>query len=299
MNPIVIYDFIDVAYPYRLRGAGNQQSDTGLIYPQLRHTLFSVAGDGSTPSSTQSAEGAIALGGFSIHNRCGTTAAVGIGIRIPNAYWQAGQWTDSGTTYTDDTTDAQDAGTTDFSLETTTTSDGFVILSRVPFNAITIQVSVASTGGNPVRALRYSTSSGGTSAWSGAITNAYAAAASTGHYAVTGTTNSAEALWVWNLPNDFAATTGANDALGTGIDAGWYAVNIRATTAPTGTAGVADFLSIYRLHFLTEALADNGVYEAFFGTSEIPLHPQGDALVAFFETANDGNRVSALVRAKG
>lgn len=299
MNPVAVYDFIDVGYPFRLRGAGNTQNDVGLVYPPVQHTLTSVVGGGGPSVASQVRLGQITVGGFSLHNRCGTTAAVGIGVRIPNGLWQAGQWVDATTTYTDDTTDAQDDGGSDFPLETLTDNDGIVIMSRVPFNAISIDVSVTSSSAAPVRAIRYSTIVSGTSAWGGPIVNAYSSVATTGQYVITGTTHANEGVWAFNLPADFTATTGLDGVLGTGIRTGMYAMNLRATTAPTAVAGVADSISLYRLHFLTESLADNGVYEAFFGASEGAMLPEGDALVAFFETANAGNRFTTFVRTRG
>jgi hypothetical protein len=71
-------------------------------------------------------------------------------------------------------------------------------------------------------------------------------------------------------------------------------MNVRATTAPTGTAAVAGTIEIFRLYGLTEALADNGTYEQLFID---PIEMEGDALVALFgTTANDQNRVTVQYR---
>ena len=298
MNPISIYELIDVGYPWRLRGPGNQQNDVGLIYPPISYTQRG-ANAGGNPASTAVRVGGLVLGGFSLHNRAGgTQAGIGIGVRIPNTLWQAGQWTHASTTFTDDTTDAQSTAASDFPVETTTDNDGYVILSRVPFNALSIDVATTSAGAAPVRAARYSTIVSGTSAWSTAMANMIAFTGSTGQFSITATTASLEGLVVFNLPADFTASVGLDGVLGTGINAGWYALNIRSTTAPTGAAS-ADSLSVYRLNFLTEQLADNGVYEMFFGSSEARLLMEGDALVGYFDTANDQNRLSAFVRSAG
>ena len=299
MRPIVEYDFVDVGYPYRLRGGGNTQSDDGLIYSPSLTRLNAVQGGGGPAATLMARTGGLALGGFSLHNRAAATIAVGIGVRIPNTLWFAGQWVDADTTYTDDTTDAQDAAGSDFPLETLVDGDGFVIMSRVPFNGISMDVSVTSSSDTPVRDLRYSTIVSGTSAWSAALSNAYSAVASTGHYVITGPTHANEGVWAFNLPADFTASVGLDGVLGTGIRTGFYCVNVRATVSPTAVAGVADSLSIYRMHFLTEGVADNGVYEAFFGSSEAPMLVEGDAVVAFFGTADPQNRVTLFARTRG
>jgi hypothetical protein len=92
-------------------------------------------------------------------------------------------------------------------------------------------------------------------------------------------------------------------ALGTDVPLGYYGIRVLATTAPVTTAGVADSLSIYRLYFLTEAVGDNGTLSQDFGAKDFIMATDpstgevyGDALVALFSTALDGNRVTALVR---
>jgi hypothetical protein len=68
--------------------------------------------------------------------------------------------------------------------------------------------------------------------------------------------------------------------------------------APTAAA-VANSLSIYRMYFCTETLADNGTFEFVPGAMGAWLEPRGDALVPFFDTANEGNRVTVMVRPRG
>ena len=277
MNPIASYQIVDVSYPYKLRGADNQQTDTGLLY---------LGRDSRNPAGSSNYERGIALGGFQLQNRSGSTVSCGIGVRIPNSMWRAGQWDDSeATAYTDDTTDAQDAGATDFALETLTNDDGFVIASDVPFNAISIDVGTNSAGTDPVRAVRYTDSTG--AAWTTLSNFLLQEGASTDP-------GTGEMLIVWNVPADWGQVQsgGLN-----GIPASKYAVNVRATTAPGTTAAVADSLSIYRIYWAIEGLADNNVYEEDFGAKEVWM-PHGDALVAFFSVANNQNLVRALVRSR-
>ena len=84
------------------------------------------------------------VGEFSIHNRSGSAAVVGIGGRIPTALWSLGTWDDSGygagVAYADDTTDAQDAGTGDVPLDTVATnSDGVAIGCEIPFSIASLE----------------------------------------------------------------------------------------------------------------------------------------------------------------
>lgn len=285
MNPITSYHTIDVAYPYRLRGPGNQQNNTDLLW------ALPTSRDGGTGTPYLQSLG---LGYFGIHNRSGGSIIAGVGVRIPNGLWIAGQWVDiAGTPFTDDTADAQDIGATDFALETTTNDDGFVVASRVPFNAISIDIGTASAGaGDPVRAVRYSNTAG--DGWTN-FANLLIQDGAAADLALTGTTIANEALIVWNVPLDWGQIQAAGLS---GITGGYYAINVRATTAPVTTAAVADSLSIYRIYFLVEDLIDNKLYE--WGTNDVEWHmPNGDALVALFSTANNQNMVRVAARVRG
>ena len=279
---------IEVSYPYRLRGPSLQQSDTGVLWltPQMRSQGFLERLNG------------MALRSFALQNRSGTTGVHGIGVRIPNRFWIAGQWVDAaGTPYTDDTVDAQDLGAADFPLETTTNSDGYVVASRVPFNAVSIDVGTASATGSPVRAVRYSNTAG--DGWT-AMTNLYIQDGAASHLAATGTTAANEALVVFNPPADWGKIAAAGLS---GIPGGYYAINVRATTAPTGTAAVADAIEICRLYEILEGIAHLATHHGDYTGEEMLMAWDvtegyyGDALVALFETANAGNRVTARVRA--
>jgi len=270
MRPITCYSsLIDVGYPNRLRGANNQQNDTALLYLNP-----GVTGPGQL---IQRARG-LAVPYFRLYAAGAYT--VGIGVRIPNDLWFAGAWVNATTTYTDDTEDAQDAGANDFPLETLTNNDGYIVLSKVKFSVVSLDVGTASVDAtDPARAARYS--SGGTwAALTTLVLDGEATEYSTG-----------EQLLVFAPPADWEVTTGAE---GTGIPAGYYALNVRATTAPDGTAGVADSLSVYMVYFL-QTLTAAGSVEYNLAPVEMWM-PHGDALVALFSTANAANRVTALVR---
>jgi hypothetical protein len=275
------YNSITVGYPYIIRGT-NQQTDTGLIYQPPTYKSF---GAGAVAAATNSC-GGIRVGGISLQNRSAASVVVGYGVRIPNYLWKAGQWVDATTTYTDDTTAAQDTTTDDFPLETTTNNDGFVILSRVKFNAVSVNVSTASVDGTPVRATRFSDAAG--TSWQTAENNLF----------IPPTTGAVYALG--ELPILFAppADWGLSSSLATGLPNGYYAMNVRSTTAPTTTAAIAKAIEIFYVHMPVEALADNAIYE-YWNQPEVVFPVEGDALVAVFSTANDQNRVTTNVRSAG
>ena len=276
------WNFVDAAYPYRLRGT-NQQTNTGLLWTPPSYRVNQSGGAPAT--STLLCQG-LALGSFSLHNRSGGSIIAGIGVRIPNRYWIAGQWDDDGATpFSDDTADAQSTAASDFALETTTNNDGYVIASRVPFNAISWNIGTASVGGAPVRAVRYSNAAG--SGWTD-FANLFVQDADTGQY------TTGEQILVVSAPVDWGQTQAGGLS---GIPAGLYAMNVRATTAPTTTAGIGTSLEIFRLYLLTEAIADNGSREWTPTNGAMKMPPEGDALVALFSgTANNQNRATASVR---
>lgn len=259
---------VDTA-PTALIDGGDPDSNTHVLYSHERSATGGVQ---------------LQLAYMSMQNRSGGAANIGVGVRIPKALWKAGQWTNATTTYTDDTTDFQDAGTSDAALETTTNSDGFLVSSTKKFNALCIAVGTASVG-VPVRVLEYSS---GTSTWT-AITN-YISFAGSG--AVYGT---GENVIVWVPPANWSVMASGH---GTGVTVGHYGIRIRATTA-SSTAGVASTMSVHRLYFLTEGLADNNLIDIPLGGMYFPMELSGEALVSYISTVNNQNRVTALVRARG
>lgn len=257
------------------------------------------AGDPTVVSHALMAHGREASGGnrfqlayAAVHNRSGAAAFCGIGARIPSTLWLAGQWTDATTTYTDDTTDAQDTGGTDVPLETTTNNDGFIVLSRVPFNCVSLNVVTASIGAGVVRSAHY-VSPGGT--WKALPNLTTTLPQTAGQNYVVG-----ENVLLFLPPADWAITTGGE---GTSIPVGYYAIRVRATTAPT-TAGVAHTMTVHRIYWMTEGIADNAVFEVPLGGMYAPLELNGDYLTAVVAcaagtTTTMGSRVTALARCRG
>ena len=301
MNSISTFRTVEVGYPFRLRGAGNTQNDTGVLF-QPPSVVSNQAG--GTPTRGTARFPGMSIGFYELHNRSGSTGVLGLGVRLPNNLWIAGQWVDAaGTPFTADTADAQSETAGDFVLETLTNNDGYVVASPVPFNAWSIDVATASVGAGAVRAVRYTNAAG--DGWT-ALTNPFILDGASGVLAATGTTHANEGLVVVAPPVEWGRT--ATGGL-SGIPEGLYAMNVRATTAPATTAAIADSISLYRLYFLTEAVADNASDAQDFGAKDFVMAEDwhttrdaiyyGDALVALFETANPQNRVTVQVRSIG
>ena len=287
MKPIAEYTLVERNQTVVLRGADNQQNNTGLLYrPPVAGTV-NITGSASPDALTRGAGGGvgeslvmgIGMGNFALFNSSGGTITVAIGVRIPNALWGAGQWVNAaGTPYTDDTTDAQDAGANDFAMETTTNNDGIVIHSRVHFNLVSYDIGTA--GDAATRVGRYSNAAG--TGWTDIGTNILL-----NTLEATG-----ERIHFFHTPPDWGTTQTPNLS---GIPSGRYALNLRATTAPAATVALADSLSIYRMYFINEAVGNNAFYTRDFGSMEAVMSP-GDALVAYFGTADNLNAVQAMVR---
>lgn len=302
MNPIVTYESVEVSHPYRLVGPGNAQTDLGLIW---RPPSYRSPGQNVTAPSQLRIPG-VGLGYFSMHVRNAVSTGVyGLGVRIPNYLWRAGTTaTGSPDAYTDDTVDAQDAGTADFPLETTTNNDGHMIFSQVPFNAVSYDIDTASVAGaGYAHDISYSDEEG--DAWVVMAANAiWVNSFGTAAIPLTGTTVANEALIVFDVPSRW----GRSDAIGSlasgGAPIGYYGLRVRATDAPD-TAAVAGVVGLYRLFFLTEAVADNGTLSQDFGSKDFLMATDpstgqvyGDAIVALFSTADEGNRITLQVRGR-
>lgn len=237
------------------------------------------------------------LGEFSVQNRSGGAAVVGIGGRIPTSLWSWGFWDDSeyaaGTVYADDTTDAQDSDTGDVNLDTVATNnDGFVIGCDIPFSIASLQISQASANGTAWK-LYYSIASAGNGFSSNftEITNAYVAPSfgSTGE----------QLIW-FEPPTDWikvpTATAVANKHGATVPSQ--YLILVKSTTAPNTTRGLMSLATLGRMLLTTEAVADNAVLNNIGGL-ELPLPPQCDAICAAISVADPQNRASVQFRYAG
>lgn len=221
------------------------------------------------------------LGEFNIHNRSGGPAVVGIGGRLPQNLWTAGQIVAAGA-YTDDIADAQSSAANDFPLTTLTNNDGFGIFSKVIFSIASIIVGTAAAGGAPVWDLAYTLAGG---SWQ-TLTNAYVSPLFT---------STGEQLIWFEPPTDWAVAEAGH---GTGVPTGYFGLRCRATTAPNATAGLATNIVLGRMMLTTEGVADNAVLNNI-GGQELPLPPQCDAICAAISTADPQNRASVSFRYAG
>ena len=162
--------------------------------------------------------------------------------------WYAGQWDDGETPpFIDDTTDAQDDGTDDFSLATTTDDDGFYVSGVTTFNKIVVN-GAPQFDGSPVAEYAYY-AGGGT--WTTVTPTT----------APTWTAAATEKTIEFDLPFDsdgdllwlpYGDVGGQMDP--TGVPGGAlqrYIFRVRFTTAPT-SAQVADYLSISNTQYLRQ-----------------------------------------------
>ncbi len=224
-----------------------------------------------------------AIQSLQVQNRSGSTAHVGWGGRLPadSTLWKAGQWVDATTTFTDDTTDAQDSGSGDFALTTTTNSDGFIVFSQIPINILSLIVSQATTG-SPIYEVSYTKAS----TW-GTITLAnllVAPALATGE----------QLLW-WSNPLDLAVSVAGH---GTGVPVGYYGYRVRATTAPS-QAALATQIIPGIIADSVKSVGPDGVVSWDYAPGEHPVPPQCDALAIAISVANDQNHVTARYRLRG
>jgi len=263
------WNIVNKSYPYILRST-LQQTNEGLLHINPRYTVPSLGGV-SLPT-----EGML-LRRFEL--AVSATGIAGIGFRWANRTWQAGQWTEVGSVFTDDTVDAQDTGADDFALETTTVNDGFLILSTRPFGWVSINVTTAGAATANTHSVRYSNFAGTgwtavdvQSAYEDTFTNAADYAAG-------------EIRFVWSPPSNWGKVT----SIGT-IPAGVYALNVRATVV-AGAAALAGSIEVGSI-VAARAVAANGIYANDWSTFSDPF---AEAMTAYFSAADGGDRVSAEV----
>ncbi|MDF2457679.1 MAG: hypothetical protein K0S79_95 [Nitrospira sp.] len=215
------------------------------------------------------------------------TPEVGIGGRLHSDYWRAYTMTGAAV-LADDTVDAQDAGANDFPMEVLNDDNsGFLIASPYKFNCLDILAgATVSVGGAPVRILEYS----GPAGWV-TLSNPLVGPVTGGHYVA------GETLVFWTAPQNHQPMTVALH--GTGVPEGWYGVRVKATTAPTTTAGLATSISVAIVKAWKDIPATAGIYT--LAPSATPLHIDApcDALVGVCSVAHDANQWSALVKVRG
>ena len=261
-------------------GTAWHQRDTGLLYVPPTIQLYSPPSAVGAVTRADFREGLV-IRSYELHNRSGGAASVGIGGRIANRHWIAGTLTSDNATFTDRTAGYQAQTATIFGADAAV-NDGVCILSRVKFDWVSVNLTTAEVdAGSAVdHTVQYSTGA----TW----TTLGANAATTDNFTLTNTVYTAA---VKNLvmfsPADWAVTA----SLG-GVPNGYYGILFTSAEMGAGdTAAIATGIEIGNM-LVIEALADNGVWEV--ETIDYWM-PQADGIVAYFSTANAGNRVYAEV----
>lgn len=203
-----------------------------------------------------------------IANNSGSDAALGYGYQLINSKWAAGQWDDSstGTEFTDDTTDAQDAGTNDFAITTTTNNDGCIISASEPFDMVGFTVSTAEVG-SPVYEYAY---------WNGSAWTTFTPIVEPDFTA-------SETAIVFGAFNDWAV------AAGSGTTAAHYAIRIRATTAPSTAPLAAVLWTVKMLDLVGVVSTGSTVNKIQYVNSSGMKIPTGHNLVPYCSVADVRN----------
>jgi hypothetical protein len=222
----------------------------------------------------------IAVGSASLHNRSASPVHAGLGARYPVSAWQAGQVTAAGA-FTDDTVDAQDAGTDDFAMHSGADSgSGFLIASAVPFNAVGVIQGVAGDQTTPTKIVEY---------WDGVAWQNIVASALIEDNFITGT---GEKLLVFPMPADWA-----KGGSGTGVPQTTYNLRIRHTNGGAGTTTPqASQIFIGQAKMQVEALASNA-FNSLIREHEYCFERVAEALFPIFSAADRSHTVEADVRA--
>lgn len=158
-------------------------------------------------------------------------------------------------------------------IVTTTNNDGYIVQSPQRFNLVGLNISTAAAGGSPVYSYTY---------WNGSSW-ANLTLISTPAYGSTG-----NQLLLFYAPHDWAV----GGASGDGVDATKYAVRVRATTAPSGTAAAADTIWIGSMIDYQASLADKGRFDVAIPQEKPLLFQAGEGVLPYFAgTANAANSI--------
>lgn len=217
-----------------------------------------------------------------IGNSSGSDAKAGWGHSILDADWKFGLWDDNANSgdgsFTDDTTDAQDAGTNDTALGLDVDDNtGFVVLAKQFPNIIKLAIATAEAGSASTAVVEYWSTSG----WATLTTIEVPDYTATGdQYLVALKPVDADLLASGDVPVDTA-----------GADAGYFAVKVRFSTAAGTSAPIATDLSLVKLLDYVEKVADGTASverEYLPGTLRIPA---GCSFIPYCSTANAANWV--------
>ena len=267
----------------------DQQSatDAGLLYTAPSYTIHSTGERGGTASVAEVTKmTGLALRRFRLFNSTGSTLTLGIGYRLHNRYWKCG--VTDGTTFTDDTADAQDLGTSDVIIGADTATGNtteFVIFSPIPFNWFSMNIGTAEVddGADHIDHVMQFSDAAGTGWTTIATTGSYL-----DNLTLTNTpipTGAREFAWPGN------PAWGRVVSLG-GIPAGNYAMRIETADAVAAdTAALANTIEVGTMIFKEGVLTNTAWVEELI---QFKQH-EADAVVAFFSTADPLNTVYAEV----
>jgi hypothetical protein len=275
------YNIPNQSYPNILRlggaaGTAHHQTDKGLLWiPPSYAQRF-----GQDQAFVSQRKG-IEVTDFTLHNRSGAACNVGIGFRLHNSVWRGGRY--DGTTFTDltSTMQAQSAATLQVG-GAGADNTGFVILSRVKFDWVSVNITTAETdaGGAqvPDHAVTYSLAS---AAWGTMATTT----AFVDDFTLTNTVYTAACKnLVWPKADLWVPTD-----THTGLGKDYYALYFTsAHREANDVAAICTGVEIGTM-FATDSLGDNGE----FSKTGHYFNEHADGVVAYFGTAAAANRVYA------
>lgn len=215
-----------------------------------------------------------------IQNRSASAAAVALVGLLRDAHVVAGQWTNGTTTYADDTADALSSATDDFPLHSTTADDGCIVGAKMPFGAISIDVTTAGVG-STAQVIEY---------WNGAAWTEIAAAGMLSDIARAGAWAVGEQLVLFDPPADWV-----KGGLGTGVPADTYNIRLRATAGVITTAALARRIYVGIVLHSEDGVAANGVVEMFSEGVPVEIPVDCVAVGLAVSTADEGNSLTLML----
>jgi len=259
-------------------GYGPDAANTFFSTALMRNSFLTELRSGQTGSG-------IVVKHALVENDSASVVLMALGARLANTKWIAGQWTEATSSFTDDTTDAQDAGASDVALQGAI-NDGHIIACLEKFTAVLYDVGTAAVDAGGAGGVTGEWMYWNGSAWTALTT---LAVSGTSRFYVAGRN---EVLFA--APTDWATATSTEI---TGLNAGsWYAIRYRATDAPSDTAALAttiqvwDALRVARGQIAantTELLVDNS-------NSGVLVAGDGEGLTVCTTTADADNLVSVV-----
>jgi len=179
---------------------------------------------------------------------------------IEEAFWYAGQYDDSESAYTDDTTDAQDAGTADFVLGVATANDGFYVSSAKIFSKIVLKTATQMTG-SPVAEYAYYDGSAWQTFTPGTVPTWTAAAADR--------TIEFEIPDGWDIWDGVDSLDSSGDTVPGGMT-GSYIIRVRYTTAPDAE-GTCAYVELSQTKAASWALSNEKATDVVIHNSRVFL----------------------------